>query len=291
MPAADAQIEHADGHARLWWSSTPPLPGERVGLIGDWHPGDDPVALLDTCCDRLHAAGCTLAIGPMDGSTWGSYRLTTWRGGHPRFALEPDTPNTWPAHWLAAGFSAEATYSSALIEPIRLSDPRLSAVEARLAGEGVRLRELAVADYDRELRSIHRVSLAAFAGNHLYTPLPEAEFIAQYQQARQFVRPGLCWLAERGDEPVGFVFAIPDIEQQRRGAPVDTLIVKTLAVLPERRLAGLGKLLTVRAHDGGAALGLTRAIHALMHEANHSRNLAGDATVIRRYTLYRKRLG
>jgi len=27
-----------------------------------------------------------------------------------------------------------------------------------------------------------------------------------------------------------------------------------------------------------------------MHEGNHSRNLTGDATVIRRYSLYRKRL-
>lgn len=291
MAEADARIELAEGSAQLWWTTTPVVPDERVGLIGGWLPGADPGGLLQACCAHLLAAGCTLVLGPMDGSTWRSYRLTTWRGTHPRFALEPDTPDAWPAHWLAAGFTVDATYYSALIEPIRLIDPRLPAVEARLAGEGVRLRQLDPGgDYDGELRRIHRVSLAAFAGNHLYTPQSEAEFVAQYQAARQLVRPGLCWLAERGDEPVGFVFTIPDIEQQRRGAPVDTLIVKTLAVLPERRLAGLGKLLTVRAHDGGAALGLTRAIHALMHEGNHSRNLTGDATVIRRYSLYRKHL-
>jgi hypothetical protein len=290
MTTPDDRLELHGGSADLWWSAAPALPGERVGLIGTWRPGADPVGLLHACCARLRTAGCTLAIGPMDGSTWKPYRLTTWRGEHPRFALEPDTPDDWPGFWLAAGFTVEATYYSALVEPILLHDPRLPAVESRLSNAGVSIRELDPAHYDDELRRIHRVALAAFAGNHLYTPLPAADFVAQYQMARPLLRPGLCWLAERGGEAVGFVFTVPDAEQQRRGAPVDTLIVKTLAVLPERALAGLGKLLTVRAHHGGAALGLTRAIHALMHEGNHSRNLTGDARVIRRYSLFRRPL-
>lgn len=290
MPAPDTVLKVGDGCAALWWSQVPQVPDERLGLIGAWQPGTAGVDLLTACCDQLRRAGCTMAIGPMDGNTWQAYRLVTWRGEHPRFALEPDTPDEWSAQWLAAGFTLDAGYHSSLIDPIALVDPRLASVQARLVAAGVQLRELNPAIYDDELRRIHRVSLIAFASNYLYTPLAEADFLAQYQAARQLLRPGLCWLAERGDEAVGFVFAFPDIEQQRRGQAVDTLVVKTLAVLPERRLAGLGKLLTVQCHHGGAALGMTRAIHALMHDGNQSRNTSGGAQVIRRYALYRKRL-
>lgn len=290
MPAPDQQISTPHGSAALWWRQVPQLGDERLGLIGAWSPGDNGVELLATCCQRLQQAGCTLAVGPMDGSTWQSYRLLTWRGSHPPFALEPNTPDDWPEQWLAAGFMVDATYHSALIEPILLDDPRLLAVEQRLTDSGLRLRELDPQCYGEELRRIHGVALRAFADNYLYTPLREEEFVAQYTAAQHLLRPGLCWLAERDGQCVGFVFAIPDFEQQRRGQPVDTLVVKTLAVLPGRSLAGLGKLLTVRCHAGGARLGLTRAIHALMHDGNASRNTGGQSTIIRRYTLYRKRL-
>lgn len=291
MREADQLIDHAHGAAALWWSATPAVAGERVGLIGRWRADHAAAAadLLEIACARLRAAGCTLAIGPMDGCTWLSYRLTTWRGDRPRFALEPDTPDPWPAWWLAAGFAVDACYTSSEM-PLLGDDPREALIVRRLDAAGVELRHLDPDDYEGELRRIHRVSLAAFAGNHLYTPLGEEDFLALYLPARALVLPGLCWLAERAGEPVGFAFAIPDIEQQRRGQAIDTLVFKTLAVLPGRACAGLGRLLTLRVHQGGAALGLSRAIHALMHEDNLSQKLGARATVIRRYTLYRRRL-
>jgi GNAT superfamily N-acetyltransferase len=223
----------------------------------------------------------------MDGSTWGRYRLLTERGDEPPFFLEPDNPDDWPAHFRDAGFEPLAEYVSTLVTDLGERDPRLSRVEERLAAQGVTIRPLRVYDVDAELGRIFRVSLRSFENNFLYTPIPEAAFKAQYAAVVPYVRPELVLIAERGEEAVGFVFAVPDLARARRGEPVDTAVVKTLAVLPGRAYAGLGKLLLARAYEAARGMGLTRAIHALMHEANGSRNLGNESErVIRRYTLF-----
>ncbi|HEX3134219.1 MAG TPA: GNAT family N-acetyltransferase, partial [Planctomycetota bacterium] len=235
-------------------------------------------------------AGCTLAIGPMDGNTWRSYRFLTWRGDEPRFAFEPDQADAWPTWWQQGGFSAHEHYWSALVTRLDAHDARLDAVNERLTRAGVTIREIDLATFEMELTRIYAVSETAFRGNVLYTRLPQAEFLAMYRQVRPLLRPGLSFIAERAGVPVGFVFALPDLEQAKRGVPVDTVVIKTLAVLPGRDLAGLGKVLLERCQYAALAAGFRRAVHALMHDGNASRNLGDDAREIRRYTLFARRL-
>ncbi|MFN0086638.1 MAG: N-acetyltransferase, partial [Blastocatellia bacterium] len=72
---------------------------------------------------------------------------------------------------------------------------------------------------------------------------------------------------------------------------VDTLIIKTVAVLPEAGYAGLGSLLVARAHEIAEAAGFRRVIHALMHETNRSRRISDHyAGTMRRYTLFSRAL-
>ncbi len=292
----DAQVcVHGQVHASLWWRAVPVLVGERLGVIGHFRAAADANAAsvddtLTAACATLAQAGCTLAVGPMDGNTWRSYRFLTWRGDEPRFAFEPDQPAAWPQWWQEAGFSAYEQYWSALVTRLDGHDPRLDAVAARLTRAGVTIRAIDLATFDQELTRIYAVSAIAFRDNVLYLPLPEAEFLAMYQQVRPLLRPGLSFLAERAGAPVGFVFALPDLEQGRRGVAVDTVVIKTLAVLPGRDLAGLGKLLLESCQQAALAAGFRRAIHALMHAGNASRNLGDEAVEIRRYTLFARRL-
>ena len=98
-------------------------------------------------------------------------------------------------------------------------------------------------------------------------------------------------MAEAQGEPVGYLFGLPDLLQLQRQASIDTFIIKTVAVLPGRRSAGLGSVLVAEAQHRAAALGYRRAIHALMHEANNSRNISGKyARTMRRYTLFGRAL-
>ena len=87
----------------------------------------------------------------------------------------------------------------------------------------------------------------------------------------------------------------PNTEPRLQKAPpstaIDTLIVKTLAVRPGRAYAGLGAWLLAEVHRSARQLGYTRAIHALMHESNRSKNLSAHyAQPLRRYALFSKKL-
>ena len=294
----DAHLVHLrDGRpcarASLWWNDAPQLPEGRAGAIGHYAALDatSALAVLDAACARLAEQGCTQAIGPMDGNTWRRYRFVTDRGTEPPFFMEPDNPDDYPAQWESARFERESTYYSGLVTDLTRRDPRLRGVAERMRADGVRLRTFDPGDSEAELGRIYGISIASFTRNHLYTPLPEEEFREQYRAVMPYGRPELAILAEQDGEPVGFMFAVPDLAQAQRGEEVDTVIVKTAAVLPERRHAGLGAILVERVQLTAADMGFRRGIHALMYESNTSRSISAHyATTMRRYTLYSKRI-
>jgi hypothetical protein len=298
------QIEqhHADEHimamtdnqgaaaeCSLWWSRAPRLEGEHVGLIGHYSAMEPAAAhaVLELACQKLKNRGCTLAIGPMDGTTWNPYRFVTGFGEEPPFFLEPQNPPDYPEQFVAAGFSPLAQYFSALNIDLSVTDPRLEEVEQRLAGMGVKFRQLKSGELSDQLPRIYHLCRVAFKENYLYTELSGVDFTRQYQKIMPLVRPELVLVVEQQGELVGFSFSIPDALQQSRGVPVDTFLIKTIAVLPGRDLRGLGSLLVAKPQQIGHELGFKRCIHALMHENNKSRSISRHyAQTMRRYTLY-----
>ncbi len=278
----------------LWWSRTPSLLGHRAGLIGHYAARDAAAGglLLDHACRELARRGCGVAVGPMDGSTWRRYRLVTERGGEAAFFLEPDNPDDWTDHFMAVGFQPIAHYLSAMNSDLGREDPRAGRTAERLWAQGIRIRPLDAQRAEDDLRRIYAVSAASFRSNFLYTPITEADFLAQCHGLLPVVHPDLVLIAEAAGQAVGFVFAVPDLKQAERGFPIDTVVVKTLAVLPDRTHAGLGSLLLGMCQHAARRLGYRRAIHALMHEQNVSRNLSlRYAQPMRRYVLFGKALG
>jgi GNAT superfamily N-acetyltransferase len=305
VPAAERQRQRPDRSlvliddgqlaARLscWWTDTPEFEGRRVGAIGHYAAVNSASGrrLLDAACALLREQGRHVAVGPMDGNTWRRYRFVVDRGGEPPFFLEPDNPDEWPSHWTAAGFTQLATYASALNETPGAHDPRTDEAVARLRKAGISIRSLDSTHVDSTLERIYELSLRAFNENFLYTPIGRAEFMAQYLAVLPYVRPELVLLAERSGELVGYLFALPDLLQQKRGVPVDTVILKTLAVDRSVRGLGLGGALLDLAQRAGHALGYTRAIHALFHDANVSGRISSRyARRIRTYALFSRRL-
>jgi GNAT superfamily N-acetyltransferase len=277
----------------VWWSNTPRTLDAVIGVVGHYAAADAAAgaAALDRACAMLGAAGCTMAVGPMDGNTWRRYRFITERGEAPPFFLEPDNPDEWPSHWTASGFEPLATYTSSANDDLSVEDPRSDPAREALLGHGVTIRAFDPARADDELRRIFTLSLAAFSRNFLYTPIDEREFMTANRALLPHVRPDLILLAERAGELAGFMFAVPDMVQARRGEAIDTVVLKTMAVDPSCRGLGLGGVLMDDVQRAARALGFRRAIHALMHEANRSRALSDRyAHAIRRYTLFSRPL-
>lgn len=280
----------------LWWSAAPSHREHRVGLIGHYaaHDPNAGAQILHLACHELAAQGCTLAVGPMDGSTHERYRFVTWRGAHPAFFLEPDNPDDWPAHFTDAGFTALSHYYSEVADNLGGNDPRIPVAARRLAARGVRIRPLDRADLVGDLRRIYAVVSASFQDGVLFSPTGLDDFMVRYQPIVPFLRPDLVLLAEREGEVIGFVFAVPDLLQEQRGAAIDTVIIKTAAVHPrDAQGLGLGSVLVARCLERAHALGYRRAIGALMHERNPSRKISAHYSprVMRRYTLFARPLG
>ncbi|NQT38376.1 MAG: GNAT family N-acetyltransferase [Planctomycetes bacterium] len=289
-----ALIDHEGstiGHCSLWWHNTPPYRNHRIGVIGHYAVSDRSAArqVLQHACEELAANGCTMAVGPMDGNTWRQYRLVTEFGAEPPFFLEPNSPEDWPGHFVENGFKPLAEYFSALNTDLRCHDPLLSRVENRMNGLNIRIRSLNPTHFDDDLRRIFSVATVSFRNNPLYMTIDEEDFIGLYRPLQEVVRHELVMIAERHNVPVGFIFAVPDLLQAKRGETIDTVIVKTLGVLPRREYAGLGHLLLGRARSAARELGYTRLIHALMRDVGHLRRMSGRyGRPIRRYTLFAK---
>ncbi|MES2440195.1 MAG: GNAT family N-acetyltransferase [Verrucomicrobiota bacterium] len=292
VPAETAGTRPVVARAALWWRDTPVMDGVNIGAIGDFEADDGEAAaiLLEGAADYLRERGCRIAVGPMNGNTWQRHRFVVESNGRGPFLLEPRNPSEHPAWWERAGFSVLSRYSSSLI-PLDGTDSLPPAVRARLMRSGVVVRSLDPARYDEELQRIHAVSLKSFSHNFLYTPLEEGCFMEAYQKVRERVDPDFVRVAERDGVPCGFVFGISDLEAAARGEK-PALIVKTLAVDPESRCAGLGSLLVDELHRIGREKGYTEAIHALQHESNTSLKITGrhHGETFRRYALFSKPL-
>jgi GNAT superfamily N-acetyltransferase len=274
----------------LWWEHAPALSGHRIGVIGHYAAGSDDAGrqVIAHACAELAAHRCTFAVGPMDGSTFGRYRLVTDQGIEQPFLLEPENPASYPDHFAVSGFAPIARYCSALQTQFGTRRLRLAGIAARLGRHGICIRSLDAARFAEELRRLYPIATGAFTRGFLYSPITEDDFVALYSQLCPYVLPDLVLIAEREDRPVGLLFVLPDWLRARWGGPRDTLILKTLAVLPEFSGSGLPGLLLARGEEIAREHGFTRVIHALIHERNSSLRMSEryGGTIMRRYALF-----
>lgn len=269
----------------LWWRHTPELDGAKVGFIGRYAADNETASdnILNYACDLLQNEGVEIAVGPVDGNTWNSYRFVTWSAAEQApFFLEPQTPAPYPKYFEHAGFSALATYYSSITNDLSADEQMVAKLEDKLTRTGVIIRQIDATNFHTELVKLYGLCIQSFKENFLYSPIAQDDFIQQYAAVKPLVQPQLVLLAESAGELVGFVFALPNVYDAQR----ETIIVKTLARLPQRELAGLGHLLLARVQQAAHQLGFKKAIHALMHQTNNSLSLSNRyAHKFREYAL------
>lgn len=286
-PRARVAAEHTD----LVWRN------QRVGLLGYYEAIESATSidcqqLLDAACAYLTTLGCEIAIGPVNSSTWGRYRFNEANHTRP-FLLDVDHPDRYPGQWRNAGFVPVERYLSYLFEKDQIlfnekSNGNADGYRRRLAGRGITVESVQPGAFEADLNGIHTLCLEAFTANPLFTPIDFEAFANLYRPAVALVDPRWTLIARNRDGDIsGFAFAYPDLFDPEGS----TLIVKTVATKPGRETQGLGIWLTRCLHAQARASGMTRVIHALMHEHN-SPTLAGAAaaSVHRRYLLLGKPL-
>ncbi len=277
----------------LWWENSPTYQNYKTAVLGHFFADNSTSGqdLIQHCLKLLAERGFEYVVGPMDGSTWHSYRLVTDYGNHSPFFLEYYTPKEWSRIFQSAGFESIAKYSSAITRDLGYRDRSSEKFAAKISQLGLGIRPFNLEASEKELTAIHELSLKSFAKNFLYTDISRSDFLALYEKVMPYVDPDFALLAEDDGQLVGFVFAIPDYLQKQRGEVIDTVIIKTVAKIPNRRYAGLGNYLVFEMHKRAAQRGFKQVIHALMHDSNASRAISNkSAYKIREYTLYGKLL-
>ncbi|MCT0225301.1 GNAT family N-acetyltransferase [Synechococcus sp. CS-1328] len=314
-----------DGRERarctLWLRHTPALAGGRLGTIGalsgpDPSPIDQIAAdgattdlaadlatdlaaartLLDHACRRLETQGCTEVLAPMNGSSWQPYRCREAiapdvgaRDPLPGFAGEPLPGPEWIAPLSACGFHVQQRYHSFLCDD--LNQRRRRGRPARLETLRIlRASELeataGLTQVQALLPQVHGLLHRAFQRQPWFLPLPLDTFCQLQYGGLASVDPDSSLLAFAGEQLVGLLLAHP------ADASGTTLVIRTLAVLPGRPWAGLGRLLLEQAHAAALQRGFRRVVHALMLEGGAGQALSRHyARPLRSYVLLGRRLG
>ena len=257
--------------------SAPPWNGLKTAAIGCVSFGDPDTGadFLRSACDTLRGEGFGAVVGPMDGNTWGRYRIAAWSDGSPAFTMEPGAGPHDLAAYGAAGFHVAERHFSAT-----------AAVGSRGwsdAGSGMAVSSWDGSRPEALLADAHAVAMAAFRDTDFFTPVPRAAFVAAYLPLLGRADPRFILAArDASGRPVGFTFAFPD--PSRRGA----VVLKTYAGL----VPGAGRRMADRIHGLAAEAGHTEVVHALIRQgiASEAQSRKFGGRVFRRYQLMGRRL-
>ncbi|QEH67117.1 GNAT family N-acetyltransferase [Cellulosilyticum sp. ST5] len=283
--------------------------GVRAGAIGHFEACNEDSAkiVLMEACNKLKEVGEAYVIGPIDGSTWNSYRLVTHSDGSMPFLMEPKYKPGY-SQWLEnvgfkptyQYFSTKETIKSIVkdtkkdsqneITESKLEQSEIESIELDQSINGnqelLEIKPIKLAQLEEALDKIYEISIQSFKSNLFYKPIEREAFKAMYRGYQQFLVEELVLIAEKAGRPVGFIFAVPNYFDQTRRS----VIIKTIAVLPEYQQEGIGKKLYQEITNKALNLGFTEFITALIYKGNHSQKLCESAKMMREYTLFRKEL-
>lgn len=284
--------------------------GSPLGFIGFFDALDRPeasAAVLGEAVAWLRARGARVVRGPVNTSTYHPYRLMTEGFERGAFFLEPYNPAYYPVHWERAGFVPCRRYLSSEVDAAACA-ASLEREYARSVAAGYTHRTFDRARFDDELRLMYDLSTRIFEGSWMWRPLAFEEFRALYAGLQGIMDPGLCFFLYKGEEPVGFLFGVPDFAPAVRAMAgsrsiaakvrfwlkrkrTSQVLLKTFGVVPGRRQGANALALCHLFHKAAVERGYARAVHALMRDDNTSLRMSerhGGET-IKRYALYEYR--
>ncbi len=248
----------------------PSWKGQRTAAIGTGTFSDlaAGVAFLEKVCSDLEDEGFGAVVGPMDGNTWGKYRLPIWSDGSAGFAMEPVAGSEDYGAYVAAGFLIAEEHVSAT-----------AATGSR--GWGDLVKDVVIESWDGEdapalLMAAHQLVMNGFAKAPFFTPIPPERFVAGYLPLLSLADKRFILRAtDSQGRIVGLTLAFPD--PMRRGA----IVLKTYVA----SVAGVGRAMADRVHELAGRHGYLEVVHALMREgivsAAQSRKFGGR--IFRRY--------
>ena len=197
--------------------------GEPVGLFGYYESPPDAQAshlLLETARRWLAEQGMHSMRGPWSfvSQEWGS----VVEGYHPSpVIMSPYNPPYYNEQYAAFGLQKVKdllVYVIDVRDGYRIPERILTLTDRVASRYGVRVRQVDMADYDREVETIISLSNQSLLNNWGYSPVTDDEVRAMARDLRPIIHPKAVLFAEdRAGQPVGFAIAIPDVNLILKG--------------------------------------------------------------------------
>ena len=282
------------------WHNRPDYNGRKTSYIGNVNIYEkyrkDEEQLFNKVFEELKKEGIETIIGPLNGTTWNTYRYVTEKGNGRPFLLEPWNEDYYVSLFEKLDFKHLAGYISTVMEGMN-SDGRknLNKKIEKLKKfdyyEDIRVESAENKDLLTVLNKVYDLTVEAFKNNFLYSELEREIFLKMYLSYEDKIIKKFFKMLYLKDELIGYVFGIPDYTELGYKRKIDTVILKTIAVSPEYNGKGMGYILINSLIEEAEKEGYENVIYALMHESNVSKNiglLLGN--MLRKYTLFIKEL-
>lgn len=280
------------------WHNRPDYKGQKTSYIGNVtvnepfrEKGEE---IFEEIFKELKNEKVQVIIGPLNGTTWNTYRYVTEKRERPKFLMEPWNEDYYPDLFEKTGFVSLARYISSISENMKKSENierKMEKIKKFDFYNHIKVESVENKDLNEVLNNVYDLTIEAFKNNFLYTELDREIFLKMYMSYKNKLVKQFFKLVYLKEELVGYVFGIPDYAELYYKEKVDTVILKTIAVAPKYNGKGIGYILIDEFIKEAQNNGYSNIIYALMHESNVSKNtglLLGEK--LREYTLFIKEL-
>lgn len=203
---------------------------------------------------------CTTLIGPMNGSTWHSYRFSLY--AQPPFFMELIHKDYYIDLWKKCGFEDMALYQTNF-EDINESYNQPNAINA-LTERGLTTRNFDKNQVEKDLNLLYNFCMDVFSQNVLFSPISYDEFQGLYLPFLHYLDETLIDFVFDREELVGLFFAVKDHYNPKQ------VIVKTLARNPHPKYKGIANIMSAIFCTKAYQMGFKTMLHAYFHIDNNS---------------------
>ncbi len=195
--------------------------GELCGFFGFFESVNDfevAAALLNKAVSWIREEGLTTLRGPENFTTNESCGMLISGFDTPPVVMMPYNKPWYNDFLLRFGFEKEMDLSSYTLQDDRvLLSPSVLRMVKRisdhLAESDIKIRAINYKTLDQEIVPLLGVYNQANKDNWGFLPMTEPEFRSTARQFSQFVPEKLILIVEKGQQPIGFIIALPDLNQ------------------------------------------------------------------------------
>ena len=282
------------------WHNRPDYNGRKTSYIGNVNIHEkyrkNEEQLFNKIFEELKKEGIETIIGPLNGTTWNTYRYVTEKGNGRPFLLEPWNEDYSVSLFEKLDFKHLAGYISTVMEGMdsdgrKNLDKKIEKLKKFDYYKDIRVESAENKDLLKVLNKVYDLTVEAFKNNFLYSELEREIFLKIYMSYEDKIVKKFFKMLYLKGELIGYVFGIPDYTELGYKGKIDTIILKTIAVSPEYNGKGMGYILINSLIEEAEKEGYENVIYALMHQSNVSKNiglLLGN--MLRKYTLFIKEL-